>query len=63
MEDLFDIALVSVMAKFPGEFSNPKYRFEIFDLVSIGCNELIHKYFWSLIVIPFVESLGEVQYD
>ena len=63
MEELFDIALTSVMAKFPGKFSNPKYRFEIFDLVSLACDELMHKHFWSLIVTPFVKSLGEVEIE
>ena len=61
MEELVDIALVSVMTKFPEEFHNPKYKFEIFDLVEMTCNELMHKHLYSLIVTPFVESLGEVK--
>ena len=59
MEEFFDIALASVMAKFPEEFHNPKYKFEVFDLVEMACKELMHKHLYSLIVTPFVESLGK----
>lgn len=61
MEELFDIALASVMAKFPKEFHNPKYKFEVYDLVEMAANELMHKHLYPLIVTPFVESLGEVK--
>ena len=61
MEELFDIALASVMAKFPKEFHDPKYKFEVFDLVEIACDELLHKHLYSLIVTPFIMSLGGVK--
>lgn len=63
MEELFDIALASVMAKFPKEFRNPKYKFEVYDLVEMAANELMHKHLYPLIVTQFIESLGEVQHD
>jgi len=61
MEELVSIAIASVMAKFPEEFHNPKYKFEVFDLAKMACNELIDKHFWHLIVSPFVMSLGEIK--
>jgi len=61
MEELFDIALSSVMAKFPEEFHNPKYKFEVFDLVEMICKELMHKHLYPLIVASFLMSLGEVK--
>lgn len=61
MEELFVIAFTSVMAKFPEEFHNPKYKFEAFDLIEMACNELMHKHLYSLIVTPFLMSLGEVK--
>ena len=61
MEELFGIALASVMAKFPKEFYDPKYKFEVYDLVEIAADELLHKHLYSLIVTPFVMSLGEVK--
>lgn len=61
MEELFAIAFTSVMAKFPEEFHNPKYKFEAFDLIEMACNELMHKHLYLLIVTPFLMSLGEVK--
>ena len=61
MKELFDIALAFVMAKFPEEFHNPKYKFEVFDLVEMIYKELAHKHFYPLIVTSFLMSLGEVK--
>lgn len=61
MEELFVIAFTSVMAKFPKEFHDPKYKFEVFDLIEMACDELLHKHLYPLIVTPFLMSLGEVK--
>ena len=51
MKELFNIAVAFVMAKFPEEFHNPKYKFEVFDLVEMIYKELEQ----------FLMSLGEVK--